>query len=106
MFKIIKASSGESLGMTEAPNYIQQVENGSYVLCPEPEASGIAFAGTPYHLLGREGMEDVETVMLEATDAGAELVATNIAVQDADAMNVNQEYHLTLLELGVTDETD
>lgn len=28
---------------------------------------------------------------------------TDSAVQDADAMNIDQEYRLTLLELGVTD---
>lgn len=72
MFRIIK--DGASIGMTEAPNYIRQAENGSYTLCPEPQASGIAFAGNVYHLLGREQMAGVETVMLEETDAGAEIV--------------------------------
>ena len=72
MFRINK--DGASLGMTEAPNYIKQAENGSYILCPEPEASGIAFAGNVYHLLGREDLEGVETVMLEETDAGTEIV--------------------------------
>ena len=72
MLRIIKG--GDSIGMTEAPNYIRQAENGSYILCPEPEASGIAFAGNVYHLLGREDLEGVETVMLEETDAGTEIV--------------------------------
>lgn len=72
MFRISK--DGVSLGMTEAPNYIKQADNGSYILCPEPEASGIAFAGKVYQLLGREAMEGVETVVLEETDAGAEIV--------------------------------
>ncbi|MGM9602436.1 MAG: hypothetical protein ACI3W5_12760 [Faecousia sp.] len=106
MFKIISASNGESLGMTEAPNYIKQAENGCFVLCPEPEASGIAFEGTTYHLLGRDALEGLETVALQETDAGAELDATKAAQEDADAMNVDQEYRLTLLELGLTaDET-
>lgn len=103
MFKIIK--DGGCIGMTEEPTYIKQAANGCYILCPEPEASGISFAGTVYHLLDREPLDGVESVMLEATDAGAELTATNIAVEDADAMNVDQEYRLTLLELGITDET-
>jgi hypothetical protein len=103
MYNIIR--DGERLGMTEAPTYIKQAENGCYILCPEHDASGIAFAGTPYHLLGREGMEDVETVMLEATDVGTELGITNSAVNDADSIIVDQEYRLTLLELGVLGET-
>lgn len=77
MFRIIRTNDGESLGMTEAPTYIKQAENGCFVLCPEPEASGVAFAGTPYRLLGREapvGMEGLETVMVKETDAGAEIV--------------------------------
>lgn len=77
MFKITR--NGESLGMTEAPNYIKLTENGSYNLCPEPEASGIAFAGKVYHLLGRTAMEGVDTVMLEEVDAGDEIVKANEA---------------------------
>ena len=65
--------------MTEAPNYIKLTENGSYNLCPEPEASGIAFAGKVYHLLGREAMEGVDTVMLEEVDAGGEIGKANEA---------------------------
>lgn len=103
MYKIIK--DGGCIGMTEAPTYIKQAANGCYILCPEPEASGISFEGTVYHLLDREPLDGAESVMLEAADAGAELAATNIAVEDADAMNVDQEYRLTLLELGITDET-
>ncbi len=103
MYKVTR--DGVCLGMTEAPNYIKQVDNGCFNLCPEPEASGIVFVGTAYHLLGREGMEDVETVMLEETDAGAEIQAAKLAAEDADGMLVDQEYRLTLLELGLTDET-
>ena len=77
MFKITR--NGESLGMTEAPNYIKLTENGSYNLCPEPEASGIAFAGKVYHRLGRAAMEGVDTVMLEEVDAGDEIVKANEA---------------------------
>ena len=67
MFRITK--NGASVGMTEAPTYIKQHNNGSFVLCPEPEASGIAFAGSVYHLLGREPLEGAESVMLEEVDA-------------------------------------
>ena len=54
MFRITNTRDGKSLGMTEAPTYIKQAENGCYVLCPEPEASGIAISGVPYRLMGRE----------------------------------------------------
>ena len=55
MFKIIK--EGTSLGMTEAPIYVRQAENGCFVLCQEGQATGIAYGGTVYHLLGREALE-------------------------------------------------
>lgn len=75
MFRIIK--DGAELGLTENLNYIVQAENGCYVLCPEQNASGIVFEGTPYHLLGRDEMEGLETVSLEVTDAGAEISKAN-----------------------------
>ena len=75
MFRIIK--DGAELGLTENLNYSVQAENGCYVLCPEQNASGIVFEGTPYHLLGRDEMEGLETVSLEVTDAGAEISKAN-----------------------------
>ena len=71
MFRITK--SGAVIGMTETPNYIKQQENGCFALCPEPLASGIVFEGAVYHLMGREALDGVENVMLEETDAGAEI---------------------------------
>ena len=71
MFRITK--SGAVIGMTETPNYIKQQENGCFALCPEPLASGIVFEWAVYHLMGREALDGVETVMLEETDAGAEI---------------------------------
>ena len=73
MFKIIK--DGTSLGMTEAPTYVRQAENGCFVLCQEGQATGIAYGGTVYHLLGRGALEGAESVILEETDAGAEIQA-------------------------------
>ena len=52
MYRITK--DGASLGMTEAPTYIKQAPNGCLVLCPENEATGIAWEGKVYGLLGRE----------------------------------------------------
>ena len=49
MFRITK--DGASLGMTEAPTYIKRAPNGCLVLCPENEATGIAWEGKVYGLL-------------------------------------------------------
>ena len=53
MFRITK--DGASLGMTEAPTYIKRAPNGCLFLCPENEATGIAWEGKVYGLLGRTG---------------------------------------------------
>lgn len=101
MYRIKK--DGATVAMTEEPTYIKQAENGCFVLCRSEEATGIAHNGTPYHLLGREEMEGVETVMLEEVDAGRMLLEAEQAAADADAMTVDQELRLTMLELGLAD---
>lgn len=105
MFRITN-TSGKSLGMTEAPTYIKQAENGCYILCPEPEASGIAISGVPYRLLGREGMEDLDTVMLEEMDAGPMVAAAQELSTDIDGLTVDHEYRLAMLELGLAGTGD
>ncbi len=105
--KIIKASDGTVLALTEDVTYIKKADNGCYILCPEPDASGISYAGTPYQLLDRDPMgDDLESVMLEQTDIGSWVTETQTAIEDADALNMDQAYRLTLLELGITDDTD
>lgn len=107
MFKIIKASDGTVLALTEDVTYIKKADNGCYILCPEPDASGISYAGTPYHLLDCDPMgDDLESVILEPTDIGGWIMEAKAAIEDADDMNVDQAYRLTLLELNVSDTDD
>lgn len=101
MYKIIK--DGSTLAQTEAPSYVRRQKNGLFAVCEEQEAHGIVHNGTVYHLLGREALEGLESVVLEKFDGGIELEHTTQAVEDADAMNVDQEYRLTLLELGISE---
>ena len=105
--KIIKASDGTVLALTEDVTYIKKADNGCYILCPEPDASGISYAGTPYHLLDRDPMGDgLESVILEPTDIGGWIMEAKATIEDADEMNVDQAYRLTLLELNVSDTDD
>ena len=107
MFKIIKASDGTVLALTEDVTYIKKADNGCYILCPEPDASGISYAGTPYQLLDRDPMgDDLESVMLEPTDIGGWIMEAKAAIEYADEMNVDQAYRLTLLKLNVSDMDD
>ena len=61
---------GALLALTEQVNYIRLHPDGFYLLCPEAEAQGVAVAGTPYHLMGRDEMPECETVLVQETDAG------------------------------------
>ena len=109
MYTITKTSNGERLGMTEVPTYIKQAENGCYILCPEPEASGIAFAGVPYQLMDREvpeSMGSLETVVVSETDAGPMVAAADELSSDIDGLTVDHEYRLTILELGLVGSSE
>lgn len=72
--------------MTEAPNYVRQLENGCFTLCSAEEAVGIAHNGTVYHLLGRPALEGAETVMLEEVDAGMEISAAKTVADTTAAV--------------------
>lgn len=101
MYKIINKETGAVLAMTERPNYIRKADNGCLVLCAQTEATGIAWEGTPYALFGSE-LEGAEgTVLLSEMDGGSEIRALSQAAEDTDAMMVDQELRIILMELGV-----
>ena len=93
MYKII-TPAGESI-LTEKVNYIRVHRNGVYLLTDVNHAEGVAYHGTPY--LFKDGAQVCEV------DKGADILETEKTVSDNDAMNVDQEYRLTLLELGLTE---
>ena len=93
MYKII-TNTGET-HLTEKPNFIRKHENGCFVLTDVNHADGVAYHGTPY--LFSDGAQVCEV------DAGETLASTQQSVVDADAMNVDHEYRLTLLELGLVE---
>ena len=85
---------GDSI-LTEKVNYIRVHRNGVYLLTDKDHAEGVAYHGTPY--LFKDG------AMVCEVDKGADILETEKTVSDNDAMNVDQEYRLTLLELGLTE---
>ena len=93
MYKII-TNTGET-HLTEKPNFIRKHENGCFVLTDEATAEGVAYNGTPYLFAGGAICCEV--------DKGADILETEKTVSDNDAMNVDQEYRLTLLELSITE---
>ena len=93
MYKII-TNTGET-HLTEKPNFIRKHDNGCFVLTDEAMADGVAYNGTPY--LFADG------VICYEVDKGADILTIERTVSDNDAMNVDHEYRLTLLELGLTE---
>ena len=90
----ITTPSGAAI-LTEKVNYIRVHRNGVYLLTDVNHAEGVAYHGTPY--LFKDG------AMVCEVDKGADILTTERTVSDNDAMNVDQEYRLTLLELGLTE---
>ncbi len=88
---------------TEHPVWIRRVENGCFNLTDEAHATGICYGNTPYHLAGRPDLDGVETIELEFVDSGETLNNLNAVTADTDAMVVDYEYRLTLLELGIAE---
>ena len=93
MYKII-TNTGKT-HLTERPNFIRKHENGCFVLTSEATAEGVAYNGIPY--LFADGAMTCEV------DKGADILETEKTVSDNDAMNVDQEYRLTMLELGLVE---
>lgn len=60
MYQFLK--DGETVGIKASPNWIYLQDNGFYGLCDFEKCEGVAIDGVPYHLDGREGLADLETV--------------------------------------------
>lgn len=70
MYRIVNTETGQDVGKTDKPWFIQKHSNGCFVHTDETKAQGIAYRGTPYNLLDREGVGAENTVMLIECDAG------------------------------------
>ena len=93
MYKII-TNTGET-HLTEKITYVRQHSSGVFLITDQKRAEGVAYHGTPY--LFADGAICYEV------DKGADILETEKTVSDNDAMSVDQEYRLTLLELGLTE---
>ncbi len=78
MFKLFNTAD-ERIGMTDNLNYIRKHENGSYVLCEEKDATGIAFNGAVYSLFVDNLLDDSPLVRIETTEAAIEIDNVNVS---------------------------
>ena len=91
----ITTPTGDRL-LAERVDFVRVHPSGSaYIVCAERNAEGVVLHGTPY--LYKDGN------VVTNVDKGADIIATEKAVSDNDTMNVDHEYRLTLLELGVAE---
>lgn len=95
MYRIIK-EDGTEIGVADQLNYIKVSKNGSYVLCGEGEATGIAHNGEPYSLMGTEGIDGLDKVTCTFTEYSAEIQA---------AQSINSISFVTLAENDMVDAT-
>lgn len=90
----IKTPSGDSF-LIELPTYVRQHSSGKFLITDQKHAEGVGYGGKYY--LFKDGIQ------LQEVDKGADILETEKTVSDNDAMNVDQEYRLTLLELGLVE---
>ena len=101
MYKIIK--DGVVIATTEKLNFIKQSASGIFVSCDESDAQGVAVKNTAYNLVGREPMNECETVAAFEVDGGACIQENGENQTETDTLVVDHEYRLTLLEMGVAE---
>ena len=82
---------------TERLLWVRLQPNGVYILCDETEGQGVILDGEIYHVDGREKI-DKPTIYLYWQD---DVTAVSEATEGMEALVVDQEYRLILLELGV-----
>lgn len=78
MRSIVNTKDNSQIALVEEVKYITVSDNGTYLLCGEEEARGVSLNGTPYSLLGTDGLPGIEdTVMVIKVDGGTALTETN-----------------------------
>lgn len=93
MYRIFK-EDGTEIGVADELNYIKVSSNGTFILCEEDEAVGIAFNGTPYSFMGTEGIESLDKVTATFVEYSKEIM---------DSKTVNSINFVTLAEQGSID---
>jgi hypothetical protein len=63
LYKVTKTDKSV-IATVGVPRWIKRLPNGFLVICSEAEAEGIAVFCEPYHLEGKKGLEEFETVRL------------------------------------------
>lgn len=104
------------VGYTAEPTYCFRLPSGAPQIIGRKErargkvATGVIFGGVIYNLPGRSEFDGCETAAVVEIDAGTVLneqkrriAAAEVAEADEDALSVDHELRLTMLELGINE---
>lgn len=100
MYKIIKDNT--TIGFIDEPVFIKQLSNGNYTPVDKKLATGIVFDGNVY-AINDNTLDGKENVTVVKMDSGSKIYEIEEIQTNTDEIIVDQEYRLTLLELGVTE---
>ena len=100
MYRITNISTRTDLGAVDEVVYIEISSSGCFVPTTEDKAIGIALKGVPYNLIGQAEIEGADTVVVSKVDGGVLFAEQQDII---DTFNIDHEYRLTLLELGLSD---
>lgn len=104
MYKILKKDDYTLLGLIEQPNFIKLQKNGCFNLTDEENAQGIVIDNQIYQLCGKNKLKgNYPKAKIIKIDNGEILASINEIQGNMDELLIDQEYRLTLLELGVTE---
>lgn len=100
MYRIIKID-GTELGLTDEVEYIRVNDNtGNFIPCKIEEATGVAFNGVAYGMIGRSGVVGEDTVVVSKIDGGDSIFALQHGVLDNTEMLLNMQYENDLKIIG------
>lgn len=69
MYRIIRIN-GTELGITDCINYIKVQPNGCFTITTKEDATGIAYRGVAYNLVGYNNIANTESVIISEIDIG------------------------------------
>ena len=104
------------VGYADVPDYCYKLPSGSAQIIGRKErargevATGVIFEGVIYNLPGHSEFEGCETATVAEIDEGVVLneqqrriAAAEATEADEDALSVDHELRLTMLELGINE---
>lgn len=106
MFKLVV--DGVTIGFTEKPRFVRvKPESGAFVETTQDKAEGVAYKSKVFNLFGHEigGVEEtVSVVPYDGGDDSKSVSELRQAENDLDAMTVDHELRLSMLEMGLEDD--